>query len=236
MGFLIYLSTGPYTYYSFMEDFYHFVLLVSFILSLFTRKRNKEEQYLKVFPYFLLLTLIVELIGTYISQQKNNNNQKLYSLFAIVEFTFYVWMVREILIGKKARKLILWSIYLFPILQLLNIFYFQGKKGIPTITDSLSYLIIVACCIYYFYELLLLTHSVNLPKEPAFWICTGLLFFYSFSFPFFGFSNFINQLPRKYLYYLGTILNYTNIFLYTLFGIAFTCRIKKPKLIDTKFS
>jgi len=219
-----------------MEDFYHIVILISFILSLFAKKRNKEEGYLKVFPFFLLLTLIVELIGTYISEQKNHNNQILYSLFAIVEFTFYTWMLRGFLISKKVRKLILWAIYLFPIMQLLNIFFFQGKNGIPTITDSLSYLIIVTCCTYYFYELLLLTHSVKLLKEPAFWICTGLLFFYSFSFPFFGFSNFIDKLPKKYLYYLGTILNYTNIFLYTLFGIAFTCRIKWPKLIYTKFS
>jgi len=217
-----------------MQNLYFIIIFISFVFSLFTKKTNKKERYLKVFSYFLLMTLIVEGIGTYISTQKHNNNQILYNLFEVIEFIFYIWMVRGFLINKKVRKLILLTICFFPIIQLANIFFFQGKSGVPTITYSLSYLVIVACCIYYFYELFLLTHSVKLLKEPAFWICTGLLFFYSFSFPFFGFSNFISKLPNKYIYYLWTVLNYANIFLYTIFGIAFTCRIRRPKLFFTK--
>ncbi len=58
---------------------------------------------------------------------------------------------------------------------LLNIYFVQVNVFPPT-TYSLGCLLIVGICIYYFYELFHLPSSVNLLREPAFWICTGLLF------------------------------------------------------------
>jgi len=207
-------------------------VFLSFVLGLLSalNKRNRGKVYL-IFPVFLLITLSVELYGIYSTDEnKNASTVLLYNLFSILEFTFYSWMLREIIINKTIKKIILFVLIFYPFISLLNIFFIQGKSGFHTVTYAIGCLIIVAWCIYYFYELFLLAHSVRLLKQPSFWICTALLFFYTFTFPIYGLSNLMMGLPRVVLRNLQTIVDIINVFLYSLFSIAFLCRIRMPKL------
>ena len=206
-----------------------FLSLILGFLSLLNKK-NRGKIFL-VFPVFLLITLSVELYGIYLTDiNQNTSTTLLYNLFTTFEFTFYSWMVREIIINKKVKKIILFVIFFYPFVSLVNIFFIQGKSGFHSVTYAIGCLIIVAWCIYYFYELFLLAHSVRLIKQSSFWICTALLFFYTFSFPFYGLSNLMMSLPKVILRNLETILDLINFFLYSLFSIAFLCRIRMPKL------
>jgi len=207
-------------------------VFLSFVLGLLSalNKRNRGKVYL-IFPVFLLITLSVELYGIYSTDEnKNASTVLLYNLFSILEFTFYSWMLREIIINKTIKKIILFVLIFYPFISLLNIFFIQGKSGFHTVTYAIGCLIIVAWCIYYFYELFLLAHSVRLLKQPSFWICTALLFFYTFTFPLYGLSNLMTGLPKVVLRNLQTIVDIINVFLYSLFSIAFLCRIRMPKL------
>jgi hypothetical protein len=88
--------------------------------------------------------------------------------------------------------------------------------------------VIVAACIYFFLELFQSKNYVNLVREPAFWICSGLLFFCTCSFPVYGLINFINfeySIIRIILY----VFDFVNIFLYLSFTIAFLCRLRTRK-------
>jgi hypothetical protein len=70
-------------------------------------------------------------------------------------------------------------------------------------------------------------------KEPAFWICSGLLFFYTCSFPLFGLWNHLHGLPRIILRNLAAVMQFLNVLLYSLFSIAFLCRIRIQKKVRT---
>jgi ABC-type dipeptide/oligopeptide/nickel transport system permease component len=90
-------------------------------------------------------------------------------------------------------------------------------------------MIIILLCIYYFYELFLMPRFVTLLQQPSFWICTGLLFFYACSFPVFGFTNFVGSLPKVIRHNLAFLLYVLNVLLYSMFSIAFLCRLRITK-------
>ncbi len=103
--------------------------------------------------------------------------------------------------------------------------------GFHTMTYCLGCLLIVIFCIYYFWELFQAPNSINLTRQPAFWICSGLLFYYACTFPIYGMLNFIDpahpdmSLANK----LVTMSTFIYIFLFLSFTIAFLCRLKTRK-------
>jgi hypothetical protein len=181
-------------------------------------------RYLKTFPFFMLITLVVEITAWLFFQYKINVTL-LYIVFTSFEFVFYLFVIAFSIYNLKARKIILWLAAVYPVLVLLNRLFIQ-QRSFHTITYSIGCLLVVAACIFYFFELFQSTHSVNLIKEPAFWICSGLLFFYCCTFPLIGLWNFLPGLSDIILKNLNDILTFLNILLYSLFSIAFLCKIR----------
>ncbi|OQP48706.1 hypothetical protein A4D02_08360 [Niastella koreensis] len=185
-------------------------------------------RYLKTFPFFLLLTIIIEIIGDLLVKRKIDSIP-MYNIFTTFEFIFYLYILRRIIYNVRVKKLIVLLMAIYPVLVLINMLFFQ-ENTFHTNTYSLGCLLIVGACIYYFYEIFQTTHSVNLVKEPAFWICSGLLFFYTCSFPLVGLWNHLYGLPRIILLNLNAVLQILNILLYSLFSIAFLCRVRFRKI------
>jgi len=181
-----------------------------------------------MFPFFLILSFLVEIIGE-VRNNKGLNDLMMYNVFNVLEFTFYIWIIREIVQNKESKKVIFYVLLLYPIIDLVNIFFIQGTTHFHTITYALGCLLIVILCIYYFFELFQSPSSVNLLRQPAFWICSGLLFFYCCSFPIFGFSNFLTLLPKVFIRNIRTIIILLNVFLYSMFTLAFLCRFRIMK-------
>lgn len=213
---------------------YHYAILLCFFLSFFSfHKNNRKVEYLKLFPFFLLTTLLVELYAGYLSY-RGKSNTLLYNIFSTIEFVFYILILREIIINKKAKKVVLYLSVFYPLTALINIFFIQKPIAFHSITYSLGCLIVVGLSIYYFYELFKLPRIGKLNNNPAFWICTALLFFYCCTFPLISLSNFwSNSAVWKTLEKTYNSINYLlNIFLYTLFSISFLCSIKIRKSIS----
>jgi hypothetical protein len=96
-------------------------------------------------------------------------------------------------------------------------------------TYALGCLLTIFCCVYYFWELFQRPSSVNLGRQPAFWICSGLLFYYTCTFPLYGAINMLKLFPRVILSNLLYILVLLNILLYLSFTIAFLCRLRTKR-------
>lgn len=201
---------------------YAYVIFFSLLISLlYCLRPPKNYTYLKLFPPFLFLTLIAEIYGPYLSAQ-NISNVPLYNFFTVFEFCFYMILISLIVNSNKVRKIIRASSVFYLIISFSNILFFQGMKGFHTITYSLGCLIIVSYCVYYFFELFRLPKSIKLSKNPAFWICSGLLFFYCCGFPLYAFMNFWSNY-KWVIKSFDSIVTILNIFLYSLFTIAFLC-------------
>jgi hypothetical protein len=196
-------------------------LTISFIASLFAYFKKPTPLYLKLFPPFLLLTLVIEMIGSYQSSI-DQHNLIMYNFFSVAWICFYMFITSLLINSRKVKQVVRVTAILYGIGSLVNIIFIQKMKTFHTVTYSFGFLLIVLFCIYYFLELFRLPKSVNLMRNPAFWICSGLLFFCCCSFPLFGFINFWGQF--KYVRNnFQTIIEILNIFLYSLFTIAFLC-------------
>lgn len=203
--------------------------LISLLASLSLYFQKSMPGYMKLFPVFIFVTIVVEIIGGML-MDRGIPNVLLYNLFFTVEFVFYLFILRNFVHSRKVKKLIFYISLVYPVLALINIFFIQVNT-FESITYSLGCLLIVGVCVYYFLELFQLPHSVNLKREPAFWICSGLLFFYCCSFPLFGLNNYLLSTSGVILQNLTSILSVINILLYSLFTIAFLCRVKFRKAI-----
>lgn len=204
-------------------------MLLAFVTSLTLYFQPNNAPYLRLFPFFLLLNLVVEVIAEYLGLH-HKHNIFLYNPFSVLTFCFYFYMLYRIIHNSKFRKIITWLLWIYPLVAFINIFFIQKITVFHTMTYSLGCLLIVAICIYYFLELFRLPHSVNLLRQPAFWICTGLLFYFSCIFPIYGFNSILtsNATPAT-IRSLIILLTLLNVFLYSSFTIAFLCRLKTRK-------
>ena len=203
-----------------MSYIYIFFIALSFVTSIFSYS-DQRHPYLKIFSPFLFATLIAESFGAYL-KYINKSNLYIYNFFTVVEFCFYMFLITLIINNTKAIKIIRIGGFFYAILSISNILFFQGMKDFHTITYSLGCLAIVTVCFYYFFEIFRLPKSVKLSRDPAFWICSGHLFFYCCGFPLYAFVNFWMRFDLI-INNIQTFITILNIFLYSLFTIAFIC-------------
>lgn len=208
---------------------YVYFIAISFLASLSVYFiSGKVPFYLKLFPPFLLATLTAESFGSYLSSIRMPNVW-LYNFFTILEFCFYLFVLRLIINSNLIKKVIWTILILYPVIAVVNIIFIQKMKAFHTVTYALGCLIIVVFCIYYFLELFKNPKAVKLANNPAFWMCSGLLFFYCCGFPLYGLTNFISGISKLIIKNFFAIIIILNIFLYSLFTIAFLCRLKIRK-------
>lgn len=206
---------------------YTYFIVIALFASFFSFEAKNKEFYLKLFPPFFLVTLVIEIYSLYL-RNIGEVNYQVYNFFTTFEFCFYQFILSYIVYSIRIKKVIKYSLVIYLIITVVNIFYIQKGK-FHSITYCIGCLLIVIFCIYYFFELFRLSTSVKLKSEPSFWICSGLLFYYCCSLPLLGLVNFLYQIPELLLENIENILNVINVLLYTLFTIAFLCRLRIPK-------
>jgi hypothetical protein len=213
-------------------DPYMIVLSLSFLISLSVFYGLKSsDYYLKSFPCFLLVTIVIELFGVYLSLI-GKNNIWLYNFFSTAEFCFYGWLISYIIADTGKRKIIRVTMVLYALVAVANILFIQKINAFHSVTYTLGCLVIVACCIYYFFELFKYPKSVKLTRTPAFWICSGLLFYYCCSFSLFGLFNYWSGISKLLVKSFTQIVTILNVFLYSLFAIAFLCTRNRKYILS----
>lgn len=195
---------------------------ICFLISLSLFFQKDTPIHLKIFPLFLLATISIEVSGIVLWRQ-GKSNIHLYNIFGAISVMFYLYFIRNIIHKSSVKHLINVTIFVYPLLVFLNTQFIQ-INAFHSITYSLGCLLIVASCIYYFFELFQLRKSINLLREPSFWICSALLFFFTCTLPFIGMTNFLSKVSPVIAKNLGAILAIINFMLYSLFAIAFLCR------------
>lgn len=203
---------------------------ICFLASLSLLFQRLLPYYLRLFTVFMLITLIVEWIGAAFRDKYPSEITNLYSFFNAFEFEFYLFIIRMVIISKKIKNVLLYVLSFYPFMVFINLFL-VNDGDFHTMAYSFGCLLIVSSTIYYFYEIFQLPKSVNLVREPAFWICTALLFYYCCTLMIFGLWNVIRQLSTVIYYNIRGIMSILNILLYSLFSIAFLCRLGVQKSI-----
>jgi hypothetical protein len=202
------------------------VLLSSSILGFIFILQNRPINFLHSVPIFLLYLYGIETVGEYLTNHYKPNVW-LYNYSSVVEFAYYYWLVSKFFANKKARKKVQLISIIYCTTALANIIFFQGKTGFHTITFGLGSLILISICIYYFYQLLLFPKTELLTKQIEFWICVAILFSFVCSFPIFCLNNFYSKKISESIWpTIDSISAFISIIFYSLFIVAFLCKIK----------
>lgn len=205
------------------------LIIMAFIASLTLFFQTDTESYLRLFPVFLLVCILQESVSSYL-QLHLKDNLFLSNPFTVLVFCFYFFILRQIIHNTKMKKAILYILFGYAVIAFINIYFIQKHNEFHTITYSLGCLLVVAMSIYYFWELFQSSRMVNLLRQPAFWICSGLLFYFACSFPLYGLNNLIfSNLSVSTIHNLMILFNLLDVFLYSSFIIAFLCRIRVRK-------
>ncbi|MFC4233550.1 hypothetical protein ACFOW1_16735 [Parasediminibacterium paludis] len=207
---------------------YLVVVSVSFLLNLLLFFKKSTPKYLKGFTPFLFLSLLVEVAAGWLIK-KNSSTTLIYNISTTIEITFYLWVLYNITRGSISKKILLISTAVYPIISFVDIIFIQGKEDFHSVGYAFGCLLIVFFTILFFYELFAKPKAIILTREPDFWICTGLLLFYSVTFPFYAAANLMKSFPPILANNVQYLLIVVNVFLYLLFSIAFLCRIKIKK-------
>jgi hypothetical protein len=189
---------------------------------------NKTPSYIKSFIPFLIISLVLEIL-TYKMILKGLPTTNVYNFSSVLEICFYLWILINVNENRRVKKIIFISEIIYPIICFADIYFYQKFNGFHTITYALGCFLIILFSIIFFYQLFAKPKAIVLTKEPAFWICTALLLFYSVTFPMFVFVNFMKDFPPIIANNLQYLIIVLNVFLYLLFSIAFLCRIKIKK-------
>jgi len=210
--------------YMFLLTMDTYAELCAFIVSALTYRRLRGTPF-RLFPFFLLFIVLVELAGRYISVILLQKNAWLYNISTTVEFVFYAHIFLLTLHTPDFKKLAAWFMPVYPLLVLLNLVFIQGFTQFHSYTMVLGSVVMIVLCCLFFYELLLNPVEEELRKDPMFWISTGILFFYLGDLSY----NLLFNLVQKHAGHMSTKLfisinNNLILILYSCFIMGFLCR------------
>ena len=207
-------------------------IFCAFLISLSVYFVKPAPFYLKLFPIYWLCVLISGLIQEYVRYQ-HHYNTGVANVWIAIEFCFDFFIIREILINAKTRKIIIYLIIFFGLFEATHLFINREKIGFDTVNYTVGTIITTVLCICYYIELFQKSAELSLARQPAFWIVSGIFFNTVLNFPLFVMETFMEEsthfhteASRILFNNIGTITDIILILGTTVSSIAFLCRIR----------
>lgn len=204
-----------------MRQIYDLILGISIIVAL-TQYRHWKTDKLILIGLLLILTGIVEYMGAWMSSNKVRN-EWLYNIFFVIEFSLFILTIFKELNNQNYKKVIAFSYFCYLMLVIINVTFIQPVTQFHIYTFAFGSLLMIITSGLFLYELI--NYSENdFFREPFFWICTGLLFFYVGNFLLMSSLNYINNNFKGLAKKLFLITELLSILEYLLFIVAFLCK------------
>ncbi len=153
------------------------------ILILVKRQAYLLKPY-KLILVFLVIKLVLDLLMFHLATTRTNN-LILYNIGVLISYCMLAGVFAYKMESPLTRKLIIASILIFPFIWLWDLlnandnFFDLHNHAMVTFTSTLQCVLMILWVLMYFYELL---HSMKVPSllnSTFFWICCGLLLYYS---------------------------------------------------------
>ncbi|MFT5847883.1 MAG: hypothetical protein ACJARX_001378 [Psychroserpens sp.] len=228
-------------YKNLIIDFFEIVAAISgsYYIS------KNPNSVLKIFVYYLWLTVFIEVIGSYGFLLLNNYDLEWYVNLKNSVFCSNIWLYNIYsfltigIIGLFYSNLMISKVFKNCI-RLIFSAYSCFAFAFFTFTDaffakSLPYTFIfgtVSICVYvilYFIELMRSEEILSFYKLPSFYISIALLIWYLCVTPLFIFDSYFHAMNTKFVEFRGQFLLIINIFTYLCFAFGFWYSLKKSK-------
>lgn len=216
--------------YSITYVLYLISILVAFLASLTSYSRHNKIGYLKYFPPFLFLTILVEISGYFIAV-KYGNNQFLFNFFTLVGLIFYFFILHEGVRSKIVKKVIRVIMILYGPFTLCWIFFVNGVYEFHSISFGIGVFLLILMCIYYFlFQFFKTPVEENIKRDPLVFICLGLIVFHAITFTYFSGIHIFQNFSQSFIDGMILVCMISNYALYAFFTTAFLLNHKYSKI------
>jgi hypothetical protein len=211
------------------------IQVLIFLISLTLYFQKPAPLYLKLFPIYFFLLLLYDVALEYTSEHGIHNNI-LSNTWGILEFTFYYFVIQQIVVNKKVKRRIFYIILAYAIFAIFNLIFIQHNDLFNPVNYTIGTVVTVVLCIYYYFELFQRSEAPSITRLPGFWIVSGMLFNVVLIFPIFALISFMDQLSKAnqktsmiVFDHIQSIFNIISVLTYILYSIGFLCRIRTSK-------
>ena len=168
--------------------------LTTIILITIMIFRGGLNKPLRIFLYYALCQLFVDLLSAHLGSQ-SKNTLLICNFWHLGNFVFMSWMFRHIFINERVNKRILYTTYIFVLIFIIDILESNDNlldlhsHKYTLIVPVLASFIILLLCLLYFLELFEELYVEDLIKSEIFWLVSGLLIYSASS----VFANTVNN-------------------------------------------
>jgi hypothetical protein len=198
-----------------ISAFTYIIALGVIVGLLFFQKLS--PQYIRLLVALLLITLLIEVGAVWFYKTFRIKNHWIYNVFTPVQF-FLMWsMFFRSSISKN--RYFIYSAILLGVFFFINIFWWQGYTMFNSYTFMLSGALITFYTLSYLANLYRGEEVHRFNKEPMFWVCIGILFYFPANIIVTGFIYELYKYSKDLsirLYHINKILN---ILMYSFFLI-----------------
>lgn len=194
------------------------------IAALVWQRLNKP---LRLAALICTMNLLFETSGNFLGY-KNISNIWLYNFSDLMRFTLWLVFFYLIFIGRQS-KFVFMLLMLFPCFWLLAL-WFQPVTEFQTLSFVIGSILILLCCFLFLLNEYQSESTERITLSAYFWICIGLLIYYSLNLPFIGLYNWLLESSLQFtsLYFKVCVIG-SSIVLSLLMGKGFLCTIPKKK-------
>jgi hypothetical protein len=196
-------------------------LLIAVFIAL-SRYQKLEPRWLQLFPWFLLLTLIIQITGYYYSAIYRKSNHFIFNLYIPIEYGFYFIIYYKTLNRALVKKWVLFMSICFIMICFYEMIPNMQFFVYSVIASNTGKLLTFCCCLLLLSELLMADELINFFRIPMFWITIGIMVTIIPEFLYLCFYRYISKHlldPGGIVY--GYITTITSILEYAFFAAGF---------------
>lgn len=159
----------------------HIVEAITLITAVWNYRYIKNTRYVYFIPVVTFI-LLGELGGVYFALPPNESvakNSHIYLSIAMVQYSFYGYMLYQIIQSKSVKKMILIGTSALFWLLAIWLFLFLDISILLSTTIGVASFFFISISCFYLYERNMITDQTEEPllTDPDFWFVTGILIF-----------------------------------------------------------
>ncbi len=174
--------------------------------------------------YLILMTFPIEVYADWHLRNYRNSPKELYWVFLLVEYTLLSLYFSNIIKNDKVKIYIKSSVLIVFVVKVISSILFFGIDENNPFVTNLNTIFILIFSFTYFWQLLTKEQHIDFWRNPNFWICTGLVFYYVGSFLVISMIKFVFKTDKDLAVSLWNLVLFLNIIMYSSFIYAFKCQ------------
>lgn len=210
----------------------YFGLLLITLASYITIAVRNNAQYIKMVILLMILWLLTSTTAIFLSNYVGwKNNLFIFHISTPLEYVILCLLYRDAIDNTGIKRMICISIPLYIVVCILFSLFVQKPDADNSYVVIIESVMLIFISLFFLREILLLQQVPVLHRFPMFWICVGILFYYTGNLIIEGMLNYmINHSMKLALrtYRLGYIFKYLLFVLFIIGAVysRYSARIK----------